>query len=393
MMIYLPQDVELIISRLNQNGFKAYTVGGCVRDSLMGKAPHDWDICTSAAPEQISDLFSDFKLLTMGEKHGTITVTINHIPYEVTTFRIDGDYCDNRRPESVEFVSDLYEDLKRRDFTVNAIAYHPSEGLCDPFGGCDDIKNKIIRCVGEPDKRFGEDALRIMRAIRFSAVLGFKIEDETGKSILKSKHLLKNIASERIRSEFEKILLSDSIDIYSDFHDVFGSTVGEYANGFTDAVTGLDKILPLRLAAYYLDKADDIKSILCNLRFDKKTVCRTSIIISNFNIEIEPDIPCLRRLISIYGYDTVYDIILFKSAFCCDLRIALGLLDEIKEKNLCCTVSQLDINGRDLDGMVTGRQTGAMLNRLLELVISDSIENEKSILINEAKRIYKEGLE
>ncbi|MBQ3037680.1 MAG: CCA tRNA nucleotidyltransferase [Clostridia bacterium] len=387
MIIEMPHDVELIISRLNQNGFNAYAVGGCVRDSLMNKVPQDWDICTSASPKEIISIFSDYKTLTIGEKHGTITVIVNHVPYEVTTFRIDGEYHDNRRPDNVEFVSDLHEDLKRRDFTVNAIAYHPEEGLIDPFNGYNDIKNKIIRCVGEPDKRFGEDALRIMRALRFSAVLGFEIEDKTSKSISKNKEFLKNIAVERIRSEFEKILLSDNISTYLEYSDIFECTFGKPSHSFTGIVTTLEKNLSHRLAAYYSDCTDTLSSILHNLKFDKKTVLRTCRIVLNRDIEIRPDTSHLRHLISIYGYETVYDILSLRN-----LKEEIGQLQNIKEKNLCCSISQLDINGNDLSDFASGKQIGYILKKLLELVITEETENKKDALIKRAKYI-KECLE
>ena len=187
----LPKDVEYIIDQIELNGYEAYVVGGCVRDTLLGKEPHDYDICTSATPDEMLKIFKDDRVVPTGLKHGTVTIVINGTGYECTTYRIDGDYSDGRRPDNVQFTKDLYEDLKRRDFTINAIAYNPVSGLIDPFNGCSDIKDKIIRCVGSPTDRFNEDALRIMRAIRFSAQLGFDVEEETRKEILNYKQYKK----------------------------------------------------------------------------------------------------------------------------------------------------------------------------------------------------------
>lgn len=204
MELRLPSNVKYILNKLNVCGYEAYVVGGCVRDSIIGLIPHDWDICTSALPEQIIKVFNDHKIIPTGLKHGTVTVVIDNEQYEITTYRIDGKYKDNRHPSEVTFTSSLKEDLKRRDFTVNAMAYNPSIGLIDFFGGKKDITNRVIKCVGRPDDRFNEDALRILRAIRFSITLGYDIEFKTLQSIYRNKSLLKNISIERINTEITK---------------------------------------------------------------------------------------------------------------------------------------------------------------------------------------------
>ena len=186
-MIKLSKETQLIIEKLNSCGFKAYIVGGCVRDYLMGLTPSDIDITTNAKPEETKEVFSDFRVIETGIKHGTVSVLVNGRQFEVTTFRIDSEYSDNRHPDSVSFTSNIEEDLARRDFTMNAIAYNEQEGFIDPFGGMEDIKNRIIRCVGKPDKRFNEDALRILRALRFSSVTGFDIEENTKKHYMKTR--------------------------------------------------------------------------------------------------------------------------------------------------------------------------------------------------------------
>ncbi|MGL5259941.1 MAG: CCA tRNA nucleotidyltransferase [Lachnospiraceae bacterium] len=210
MNITWPKEVESIIDVLSKNGYEAYAVGGCIRDSILGRTPDDWDITTSAKPEEVKALFK--KTIDTGIKHGTVTILIDKKGYEVTTFRIDGEYEDSRRPKNVIYTSLLEEDLKRRDFTINAMAYNKEKGLIDLFGGLIDIKEKKIRCVGNPSERFQEDALRIMRAVRFSAQLGYNIEDNTREGMIELAHTLSNISAERIQVELTKLLISDHPD-------------------------------------------------------------------------------------------------------------------------------------------------------------------------------------
>lgn len=206
MTMDMPKNVDIAINLLQSAGFEAYAVGGCVRDSLLGKTPNDWDITTSAKPEDMKSVFADFHCIDTGIKHGTVTVVIDGEPLEITTFRLDGEYEDNRHPKSVTFTSDLGADLGRRDFTVNAMAYSKMTGTVDLFGGQNDLKNKIIRCVGDPDRRFNEDALRILRALRFASALDFEIEEKTAQSLLKNCALLGNISEERIAKELLKLV-------------------------------------------------------------------------------------------------------------------------------------------------------------------------------------------
>ena len=211
--ITIPGEVQYIINTFAASSSEAYIVGGCVRDSVLGKNPTDWDICTPALPERTMELFKDHHIIKTGLRHGTITLILNHKPFEITTYRIDGAYTDNRRPDNVEFVSSLKEDLSRRDFTINAMAYNPSEGIIDFFGGIEDLKNGIIRCVGDPDRRFEEDALRIMRALRFAAVLGFSVHKKTREAVLRNKARLSNIAAERIAAELNKAIIAEGVKI------------------------------------------------------------------------------------------------------------------------------------------------------------------------------------
>ena len=202
----VPADAEQIIEKLNEHGFEAYVVGGCVRDSLLGKEPEDWDITTSAKPEEVKAIFS--RTIDTGIQHGTVTVMLNRQGYEVTTYRVDGEYEDGRHPKSVDFTTSLLEDLKRRDFTINAMAYNGREGLVDAFGGMEDLENRVIRCVGSAVNRFTEDALRILRAVRFSAQLDFRIEDETYEAISLIAPNLEKVSKERIATVLTKLLLS-----------------------------------------------------------------------------------------------------------------------------------------------------------------------------------------
>lgn len=212
----IPQKVSEIIEKLRENGYEAYIVGGCVRDMCLGIEPEDWDITTSASPKEVKKLFR--RTVDTGIEHGTVTVLLDKDQFEVTTYRIDGDYEDHRRPKNVSFTSSLREDLKRRDFTINAMAYNEEEGIVDEFAGMNDLKNKLIRCVGSPEERFEEDALRILRAFRFSAQLGFEIEESTLKATTEKAHLLKNISAERIRMELNKLLVSDHPEVLRDLY-------------------------------------------------------------------------------------------------------------------------------------------------------------------------------
>jgi len=232
----IPQEVQTALQALKNSGYEAYIVGGCVRDMLLGLTPKDFDITTSALPEQIKAVFKAYRIIETGIKHGTVTVIIDNTPLEITTFRTDGTYTDNRRPDSVSFTTSLEEDVKRRDFTVNAMCYNPEIGLVDYCGGKEDLERKLIRAVGVPAERFKEDSLRILRALRFASVYGFEIEAETANAILEYKHLLKNVASERISVEINKLLCGENVyKILMDFFPAFEEIFPEFenANGFS----------------------------------------------------------------------------------------------------------------------------------------------------------------
>lgn len=233
----MPENVRMILDMLSVDGYEAVIVGGCVRDSLMGLEPHDWDIATSARPEEIIACFGDFRLMTAGLKHGTVTIIIDHEPYEITTYRVDGKYTDFRRPDTVDFTSNLSDDIERRDFTINAIAYD-GKRIIDLHCGTDDINSGIIRCVGNADDRFREDPLRIMRAIRFAARFGFEIEKNTKEAMLRNARLLKKIAIERKQSEFSKAICGKNVNVLKEYADILSYVMPGYRKlnemGITD---------------------------------------------------------------------------------------------------------------------------------------------------------------
>lgn len=210
MEIFIPKEVSFLIDTIYENGYEAFMVGGCVRDSILNLTPNDYDITTSATPQEIMNIFKDYKIIDTGIKHGTVSIILNNNIYEITTYRIEGEYENNRRPKNVEFTSNIEEDLKRRDFTINAMAYNEQFGIVDKFNGLEDLQKRIIKTVGNPDERFEEDGLRMIRAIRFSSKLGFSIDENTLKSIYKNAYIIKNISIERINDEFTKTLVSDN---------------------------------------------------------------------------------------------------------------------------------------------------------------------------------------
>ncbi len=408
--MFLPDKVKLIIDRLENNGFCAFAVGGCVRDTLLSRTPDDWDICTDALPDKILDIFSDYTTVKTGIKHGTVTVVIEKIPFEITTFRIDGEYYDNRHPDNITFTPSLKEDLKRRDFTINALAYNSRTGFCDYSGGMSDLKNKIIRCVGIPDIRFSEDALRILRAIRFSSQLGFKIDISTEESLRKNKTLLKNISKERIKSEFVKILLSDDCNVYYKYKDILSVfthdiIVDKY---FSNIIATLPRSIPIRLAAFILngtkknfreDIANYSKNFLYEMKFDKKTITQTYNIIKNYNIKIIDNLLYVRKLLSDIDFIILSDILFLKKSSTTDyneIKLYENVLDKmkyIKEKKLCTKISELDINGNDLieHGYAHGAMTGILLKKILYMLIENNLENKKEILLNTALKIVQDS--
>ena len=435
--IDMPEDVKFIINTLMNNGYESNIVGGCVRDSIMQRNPKDWDITTKANPEEVMKLFD--KVVLTGLKHGTVTVMINKEGYEVTTYRADGEYEDNRHPKEVKFVSSLKEDLARRDFTINAMAYNEKDGLIDYFGGMEDLSNEIIKTVGEPKKRFNEDALRMLRAIRFSAQLNFKIDENVLNAIKELKDNIKNISKERIREELNKILLSNpkKIDILrkceileyiipgiskiynfnqnNDYHnfDLYNHTLVA-----TDAI---ESRIHLRLAMmlhdfgkietkitdengishYYAHAKESVKiatKILKDLKYDNETINKVLTLIQYHDCTLKSKLSVkrmlnkieeelFRDLIKVQRADILSQNPVYAEERLLNLVSIESKLDLILSQNECFNLKDLRINGGDLIdiGFKKGKEIGETLKYLLELVIQNPKLNEKEELIKLAK--------
>lgn len=385
-MLFLPSDTEYIIETLQKNGYEAYAVGGCVRDMLNGDTPHDFDITTSAEPEAVISLFK--KTVPTGIKHGTVTVIINGVPNEVTTYRTDGEYRDHRRPDSVIFVKSLREDLARRDFTVNAMAYNKRDGLKDFFGGKQDIQNRILRAVGEPERRFYEDALRILRLFRFSSVLGFNIEENTIKAALEYAPTLKNVSAERIYSELLKTVCGKNPAALKPLTYIGGL-------GFLGLNTAPDYgILPLlnsadtKLFAFLYSGGADVTAALDFLKVPNKTkkAARDMLTLLNMPLPVsKPEIKEMLYLTSPLSVENYFD---YKAAYGENCENARNMLSEIIENAEPYKISDLKIRGEDLKKLgISGRETGEMLEAMRKYVIPDPTLNTKSRLLEEIKNL------
>ena len=435
--IELPKNVEFIINKFKENGFESYAVGGCVRDSLINRKVNDWDITTNAKPEDTINIFE--KTVPTGIKHGTVTVILDKENFEVTTYRVDGEYKDGRHPEKVEFVSELKEDLSRRDFTINAMAYNEENGLIDYFKGLEDLDNKIIRAVGNADKRFEEDALRMLRAIRFAAQLGFKIEESTKKGIKNLSDNIKNVSIERIRVEFDKIILSNPMYI----NELISSSLLKHflnelclckgveqqnPHHIYDVLThilksaeNIEPVLHLRLTmilhdickpqcktvdekgighfyGHDLASADKAFEILKRMKYDNDTINKVVTLIKCHDRDIKTR-KSIRKLLSLIGEDLFRDLLKVKKADALAQNPELykekeeklieseKKLNEIIEAQECFTIKDLAIDGRDLIalGIKPGKDIGIILNKLLDKVIENPNLNNKEVLINMIK--------
>ena len=409
--IALPKDVKHIIDVLMENGYEAYAVGGCVRDSILGREPGDWDITTSALPMQVKGLFR--RTVDTGIQHGTVTVMLGRNGYEVTTYRIDGKYEDSRHPESVEFTPKLEEDLKRRDFTINAMAYNDEHGIVDIFDGVGDLQRKIIRCVGNAHDRFDEDALRILRAVRFSAQLGFGIEENTARAAKELAVNLKKISSERIHTEFNKMLKSPHPDYFSvaDAIGIMEIVLPEYHvmsaedKAFVGALARECACqLPERYAAMLFmsggyseeDPADTAKRVLKRLKLDNDTINTASMLLRFGMLEITDDEPRIRHIIYETGDKNILRILDFRTAYekcigndITDVRRMYDICNMIFERGDCVSLKNLAITGRELIamGVPAGRQMGEILNSLLMLVLDNPQLNDREQLSKEALKI------
>lgn len=443
-MLPLPQGVTFCLNTLEQCGFSAYLVGGCVRDCLLGRVPNDWDLCTAALPEEIIRCFPRNKTILTGAAHGTVTVLVEGMQVEITTFRVDGDYGDHRRPRSVSFTRSLEEDLARRDFTINAMAYHPGEGVVDPYGGRMDLAGGKIRCVGDPETRFTEDALRILRMFRFCAQLEFEIEGETQEAAGKCREFLGHISGERINAELNKILMSPKAGdclaamcdtgVFQCIMPEFAPCIGfeqftHYHNRTVDrhifaAVDAAPRLLPVRLALLLHDIAKPrcfvrdsagaghfkghqemgarmAREILERLHYDRRTIELAAQLVLLHHEPIPAEEVPLKRLLSRIGAEHLQMLAEVRIADTSAkdpkqaaprleaLRRGRSALADLIHQNPACTIGSLAVNGEDLMalGCPQGKRIGEILARLLELVITDESRNTREWLLEEARRL------
>lgn len=435
--VLVPAGAAIILDTLSNNGFEAYVVGGCVRDSLLGITPKDWDICTSATPQEVEQCFSGRRIIETGIQHGTVTVVVGGVGFEVTTFRTDGTYSDNRRPDSVAFVKEIEADLARRDFTMNAMAYNDTVGLVDPFGGEKSLREKLISCVGNADDRFNEDALRIMRALRFASTFGFSIDEQIGTAIHKNASLLNNIAVERINAELCKMLLGKGIlRVLLDYDDVITTIIPEMQEciGFEQnnkyhqytiyehiahAVSnyqGDDVCTLVALLLHDIGKplcySEDengghfhghgipsfsiAQNVLERMKFDSKSQHDIAELVLYHDSTIEPTPRTVRRWLNKIGEEQFRRLMDIRLA---DIQAhaegtqesrikrrndALALANEIIASRQCFSMKDMAINGNDVmsDGIPEGRMVGSALNAALDAVIAGAVENQKDILLD-----------
>ena len=440
--MFLPPNIQNCIDLLEAAGFAAYAVGGCVRDACLGRNPHDYDLCTGALPAQTEAVFRDFRLVLAGEKHGTVTVITEDGPVEITTFRTEGGYRDNRHPDWVKFVPDIQGDLARRDFTVNAMAYSPTRGFADPFGGREDLRNHVLRAVGDPEARFREDSLRILRGVRFAARFGLTPEEHTMQAMLSQAGLMENLARERVFEELCKLLLVAKAEDITRFAPILAAVIPELAPmiGFDQrsphhaydlithtahVVEGVPPTLPLRWAAllhdtgkvktftldatgrgHFYGHAKDSAAIADDIlrRLKAPTALREEVVtlIGRHMTRLQPDRKLLRRQVSKYGFSMVEAQLALQqadmgskgtveddgSAVFAEVR---QLLADLKAEDACLSLKDLAVNGNDLMALgFQGRAIGACLNRLLELVVEERLPNKKEALLAFAAGIKEE---
>ena len=437
----IPVDAAEIIKTLEGAGYEAYAVGGCVRDSLLGRIPGDWDLTTSATPAEVKALFP--RTVDTGLAHGTVTIMMHKVGYEVTTYRIDGEYEDDRHPKEVSFTKDLKKDLERRDFTINAMAWHPARGLVDLFGGAEDLEQGVIRAVGDPKERFGEDALRILRAFRFSAQLGFSVDPETAAAAEELREHLSSISKERIESELNKLILSDHPEYFRRLYECRITEVimpefdrmmetGQnspyhHLNVGDHTLAVMKAIRPercLRWAALMHDmgkpdcKTTDengidhfyghryrsgeiAEKIMVGLKMDRDTIDRVKRIVHWHDYRVKLDLKSVRRAFSKMGPDLIPDFLSIMEAdakgknpervpeflrYVADLR---ALCEEVERSGNCVTLKQLAVRGGDLiaAGIAPGPEMGEILHQLLLEVLDEPERNRKDYLIRRAKEL------
>ncbi len=447
LFLSVPGYVRAVLEMLEHGGWQAYLVGGCVRDALLGREPNDWDVTTDALPEEIQCIFAGFPVIRTGEKHGTVTVLSEGMPVEVTTYRIDGTYTDRRHPDSVQFTRRLSDDLARRDFTVNALAYNQENGLIDYFGGQNDLKNGILRCVGEPGLRFQEDSLRILRLLRFSSQLGFQIERCTTESALRNRKFLGNISQERVRDEFVKLLCGkNAANVLREYREIIAVFVPEIrpAFGFEQhnphhiydvwehtlhCISAAEPQPVVRLSMFLHDlgkpecftldsggvghfHGHPVKSallagkILTRLRFDRKTAETVILLVRSHSLPLLPEEHCLRRRLNQLGDENLRLLIKVQeadakgkasssAAYLASLEQIPALLDRMEAEGQCFSLKSLAVDGNDLLalGIPRGKEIGRILHALLSNVIDGKIPNIRSALLDTAKKLKGSGTE
>ena len=395
MTIRMDEGAAELLDTLHRAGYAAYVVGGCVRDSLLGLTPHDWDLCTSALPQQGMELFGEEKCIPTGLQHGTVTVKQGGGLYEITTFRTEGTYTDGRHPDEVHFVPDVREDLARRDFTINAMAYNANEGLIDPFGGQADLQSGILRAVGVPHQRFTEDALRILRLYRFAARFGFSIDPPTAQAAQELCAHLDCVSVERIEEELAKLLSAPAPAAYLD-EKILGVVLPELspealaaAKPVVDACPAGEQALPVRLAALLLSLGEDgTRRTLRRLRCSNACIEETAVLVR----EVVSGVPVslniyARRLLGKYNLCTVQRLAALGTALQPEHAADFAALSELAERldadGVCCRVSQLAVNGRDLmaAGVPAGPGIRKVLEALLDGVIREEYPNERQALL------------
>ena len=393
--IQLPYEVEWVIGKIRDAGYEAFAVGGCVRDTLLGRTPEDWDVTTSARPEAVKAIFE--RTVDTGLQHGTVTVLKNRKGYEVTTYRIDGEYHDGRHPDSVEFTPNLLEDLKRRDFTINAMAYSHETGIVDEFGGMEDLKAGIVRCVGRPEDRFTEDALRLLRALRFSAQLGFEIEESTYAAIKTIAPNLAKVSKERVQAELTKLLLSAhperirllketglSAQIVPGFDAVF-------APALFSKLSRLPAEKSLRWAGFLLcQSTKQAEAVLKSLKMDNETIGNVSRMIEGAKETLPLEKPAVRRAMSRYTPYQLEGALKLKELMGSpDAEEIRRLREEIIRDGDCVSLKDLAVKGRDLleAGVERGPMVGEILNHLFNLVLLYPEKNDRELLLKEVRRL------
>ncbi len=403
MRMALPASVREAMDRLEKAGFAAYAVGGCVRDSLLGLSPHDYDVCTAASPEEMKEVFAGERLIETGIRHGTLTVLLSGEPIEITAFRVDGAYQDGRHPSSVRFTKRVEDDLSRRDFTVNAMAYSPTRGLVDPFGGQADCERGLIRCVGAAKERFEEDALRILRALRFSARLGFPIEESTAAAIHAQKENLRRISRERVAAEMNGLLLGNHAGrLIEEFPDVIAGALACSGLPWPLAAKRVDncpKDLAVRWAALLLDGGDPrmAESVLTNLRQPLALIHAAQALTANLAL---PGRASIRETMMALGAEETGRLLSLRKA---DQLArfprqaeeanraeaqARAEMQRLLDEDACFAIRQLAVNGRDLTALgLQGKAVGETLEKLLLRVVREEAPNHRETLLQLAERI------